>query len=503
MKQNVFHFVSMGFLIGIIFSSYIKLGGYFLLFLILISVGALVFLISREVKSLYPSKNKFLMLIIIAFISFVLGIIRINFAENALTESPFKEYDEKYVSLIGIVIDEPQRKNELLVFRLKTFAVTEGQDPKLIKPTYILLRVPFFNNVNYGQKIIVSGKIEVIKNFLNADENLFDYVSYLKKDKVAYQIQRPKIEIVEENNGNPIKQVSLFVKEKFVENIGSRLSEPGASLVSGMVISGKQSLDKDLEDAFIKAGIIHVVVLSGYNIAIVVSVLFWLFSFTGRKIRLVIVCVGLFIFVLMSGASAPVVRSAIMALIILFAKFGGRQISVSRILLLTAFLMVFWNPHILVFDSSFQLSFLATFAIIYISPILKDRLSWVTEKYKFREIVSDTLAAQIFLLPFLIYKMGIVSIVALPVNIIILPLIPWVMFLGFVIGVFGFIPFITIPFALVSHLLIQAILFVVQIFISIPFASLSVKNISIFVPIIMYVFFLVYIYRLKASNISV
>ncbi|MEK9161495.1 MAG: ComEC/Rec2 family competence protein, partial [Patescibacteria group bacterium] len=189
--------------------------------------------------------------------------------------------------------------------------------------------------------------------------------------------------------------------------------------------------------------------------------------------------IGVILFAIMTGASATVLRASIMALLALTAKATGRIYTVSWALFLAGFFMVLQNPKILRFDTSFQLSFLATLGLIYLSPIVKNNIGFVTEKLGLREIFSATISAQIAVLPLLIYKTGIVSVVGLPVNFLILPFIPLTMFLGFAVGILGAASYlISIPFAWASYALLQYELFVIDIFSKIPFASVNISGFS-------------------------
>lgn len=481
MKNKIFYLIASGFFAGVLFSSFFKVSIEFLALFGIVSF-AIIFYLSKKFKLTF--------LFSLTIIFFFLGIFRFEFAESKFTQNPLNFFEGKNISVLGIVADEPQRKENNLEMRVKIYSVEVGDKIENIKPAYIQIKVPFYNNISYGDEVVVSGKLSKIKNFVTDSGPAFDYVSYLKVFGVAYEIPYPKIKIVSGGHGNLIVSKALAIKEKFTGNIEASLGEPDASLVSGMVISGKKSMDKSLQNDFIKAGIIHIVVLSGYNIAIVVSFLLSIFSFVGRKWRMLIVFLGVVLFVIISGASSPVLRAAIMALVVLMLKLQGRTASALRVLLFTAMLMIIWNPYLLVFDTSFELSFLAVFAVMYVSPIIKTKISFVTEKWKLREIISDTLGTQIFLLPFLVYKMGLVSLVALPVNILVLPLVPYIMLLGFIIGVFGFIFYLTFPFAVLAHLAVQFILFIVNIFVALPFASISISYVSVWTVLFLYTIFL-------------
>jgi competence protein ComEC len=109
--------------------------------------------------------------------------------------------------------------------------------------------------------------------------------------------------------------------------------------------------------------------------------------------------------------------------------------------------MVLLNPFVLVYDVSFQLSFIATVAVIFLAPRIEKYFLWITPRFGLRDIITVTCAAYVFVLPFILYKMGNLSLVALPANILILPLIPFTMFLGFMTGFAGIIWYVfAVPF---------------------------------------------------------
>jgi competence protein ComEC len=141
--------------------------------------------------------------------------------------------------------------------------------------------------------------------------------------------------------------------------------------------------------------------------------------------------------------------------------------------------MVSWNPFVLVYDPGFQLSFLATFGLIFLSPVFEKKLMFVSEKFALREIVSSTFATQVFVFPLLMYKVGYISVVAPLVNILVLPVVPFAMLLGFVVGVFGIISFyFAVPFSFLAHLIFSYIFLVVGFFAKMPFSSVSLPNVK-------------------------
>jgi competence protein ComEC len=116
-----------------------------------------------------------------------------------------------------------------------------------------------------------------------------------------------------------------------------------------------------------------------------------------------------------------------MALLVLLARGTGRIYDVRRALFLVAAAMIMWEPRILFFDPGFQLSFLATFGLLYLSEPVEKKLIWLPEWGGLRGATTSTLATQIFVLPWLLYQTGEISIVALPVNLLVLAAVPLTM----------------------------------------------------------------------------
>ncbi|MEK7105890.1 MAG: ComEC/Rec2 family competence protein, partial [Patescibacteria group bacterium] len=119
-------------------------------------------------------------------------------------------------------------------------------------------------------------------------------------------------------------------------------------------------------------------------------------------------------------------------------------------------------------------------------------------RFGFREVVATTIAATIAVLPILLHTTGILSIVSLPANILILPIIPLTMFASFLVGMTGFVAtIVSIPFAYIAHLLLLYILSVIHFFAQLPFASVTVKSFPLVLVIILYALILWWTLRRK------
>jgi competence protein ComEC len=209
---------------------------------------------------------------------------------------------------------------------------------------------------------------------------------------------------------------------------------------------------------------------------------------------------SILLFILMTGGSSTAIRAGIMATLALIARATGRNYDVARALLLAGVFMIILNPFLLVYDVSFQLSFIATVAVIFLAPRIEKYFLWVPDYFKLRDIVSVTCAAYIFVLPFILYKMGNLSIVALPANALILPFIPITMIFGFLTGLAGLVWYgFGIPLGYISYLFLHYELGVISFFSNIPFASFSIPNFPLILTILIYAYF---IYRLFGRSIK-
>ena len=297
--------------------------------------------------------------------------------------------------------------------------------------------------------------------------------------------------------------VLFSLKQTLLSRLDTLLPQPHAALLGGMTVGGTEGLSGALQEDFRKAGIIHIVVLSGYNITLVSEFLLLILSGVSRYLAYSVAGVGIILFGLMAGGGATIIRACIMALLVLVAKVSGRTTDITRMILLTAFIMVLHNPKILLFDPSFQLSFLATIGLIYFSPGCASFLQRLKMPKKVQEIVSETIATQLLVFPLLLYRSGELSIVALPVNLLVLWIIPVTMFLTIVAAATGlFSSTLAFPVSLLAYLCAQYILKISALFSSIQFSAITINNFSFTTMICVYTLLLLFLIKRRKTALA-
>ncbi len=402
-------------------------------------------------------------------------------------DDPFLSvYEKKQTELIGVVIDEPDKKKNHInvlvrVVDIHTASSSSNESSAQFSKhnSLILASIPLFSDVEYGDKIIVKGIIKKPEVIISDDGSEFNYPAFLAKSSIFYLLEGSTVSVQSSHQASIIKEHLLNFKKRILNNIANALPTPHSFLAGGLIIAGKGSLDDELQEQFKRAGLIHIVVLSGFNITIVGQFIIALFSFFPPHIKNILGSLGILAFSVMAGGSATVIRSVIMSLIGLYARAAGRSYDALRGLLVAGVLMVVHNPRIVLYDPSFQLSFVATLGLILLGTPVSRYFTWVPEFFGMREIVTSTFATQIVVTPLILHLSGTISIVALFVNLLVLPLIPPTMLVVCITSFVSFIhAFAAMPFAFVSYIFLSYELFIVGHASALSFAAVTFSKIS-------------------------
>ena len=458
---------------------------YIVLLLCIIAFGLFIFFT-------LISKLKWGVIVSIFIIAFSLGILRFQIADRPAPEIFESQVGQK-ISFTGEIVDEPDIRENNQKLTIETSISNTS--------TKILVSVGLGENLKYGDEIKFSGKLEKPENFLTDQGKEFDYINYLRKDGILYLINYGSVDVVSRGNGSLIKSFLFSIKEKFLEKMNFAINTPENLLMGGLILGEKSQFDQALRQSFVDTGTIHIVALSGYNVTIVAEWFMKLFVFLPKILGIGMGVFAILLFVLMTGGSSTAIRAGIMATLALVARATGRNYDVARALVLAGVFMIVLNPLVLAYDVSFQLSFIATIAVIFLAPRIEKYFLWVTERFQLRDIITVTSAAYIFVFPFILYKMGNLSLVALPANILILPFIPFTMLLGFLTGFGGVIWYIlAVPFGFISYLFLHYELGVISFFSHVPFAAFSIPNFPLWITLLIYIYF---IHRLFGRSIKI
>lgn len=248
----------------------------------------------------------------------------------------------------------------------------------------------------------------------------------------------PTFEVVSPHNRQQISVVEFvliklsYARKYLVSILEKNLNEPMSSLAAGILLGVKGQMPKDFYDQLVNTGTLHIVAASGYNVSIVSSVLMQLVGgVLTRGMAVGVGVVGVVLYVLLSGASASVVRAGVMGSLTLISYYFGRASDARRLLWVSAVLMLLVSP-LLIIDIGFQLSVAATAGILYLEPWMRARFQIVDPRLQwFQDYIAaylwPTLAATITTMPIILWHFGRLSWISPLVNMLVLPLVPIIM----------------------------------------------------------------------------
>ena len=404
----------------------------------------------------------------------IVGAVAYSLVAPPLTAPGLDEHAGARAVIEGVVIEDPDVRETSSRLTLAVDTVNGVRAPGRIGEVIVIAGK--YAPVSYGDRLRVNGILKAPKSFETENGRTFDYPKYLRAQGVSYQISFADIAVVGHEEGNPIIQALFSVKHALQRGLVRALPEPESALAGGILLGEKQSLGGHITEAFRRAGVIHIVVLSGYNVSIVIAaVLFIALRVLPRTAALVLAGSAIILFAIMTGASETAVRASAMAAIVLLAKGLNRPADALRILLIVAALMALWNPFIVLYNLSYQLSILATLGLILFSNPIEQRIGFVPETLGLRQILAATIATQVTVAPLLILSMGQFSVISLIANPVVLPAVGLAMLFSFLAGTLAsFSVTLALPFSFAAYLFLHYIIAVSVWFGSLPFASISI-----------------------------
>ena len=212
-----------------------------------------------------------------------------------------------------------------------------------------------------------------------------------------------------------------------------------------MILGLRKGIPQNILDSFRITGLSHIIAISGLHISIMTALLLSFFIFLGfkRNYAFYLATLSLILFLILIGFRASSIRAGLMGFVALWALNSGRLNKSLNALLLAASILLLINPQLLLADIGFQLSFLAVAGIIFLGEYINNFLTKVKipESFEIKTSLVMTLSAQSMVLPLIVYYFGNLSLIAPLANVLVLPILPFIMILGFIQIIVGFIFF--------------------------------------------------------------
>jgi len=324
------------------------------------------------------------------------------------------------VTVEGRLAEEPVRwapdRTRLI---LDVDAFLDGADRR---PASGRLQVTLYGEttaVGEGQRVAADLRLSRPRGFRNP--GAFDYPAFLRREGILLVGTGRAESLVPLTLDEPPWPVRG--KRWAVATIGAHLPETSAALLAGLILGEKTGLPREADEAFRRAGVYHILAVSGFNVALLASSVFFVSAALGvpRRTTAVTAGVALVGFALVVGGQASVLRATVMGLLLLAATLLDRESQLMNALALAALLLLAWRPGDL-WDPGFQLSFAATAGIIYLTPAITGWLEGQGWPGWLATAVAVSAAAQAAVTPVMLAHFNQLSLVGIAANLVVVPL---------------------------------------------------------------------------------
>ncbi len=372
-----------------------------------------------------------------AVLGVLIGAARMWLAQPVLDATHVAAFrDTGEVTVCGVVHAEPDMRPLYAQVRVRVDQLTAADGRDQAAHGDLLAQVPVYTALQYGDRVCLRGALQpppVVEGF--------DYRAYLARRGVYVLMRWPTVTLVASGQGNPILAAIYRLKAHAWRTLLRLLPEPQASLLAGILLGIESGIPRSLQQAFADTGTSHIVAISGFNISIIAGVFASLARRLGRgKGEFWLAAGGVAFYTILVGASASVVRAALMGCVVLAARAWERRVHGPTSLATAALVMAALDAYVW-WDAGFLLSLSATAGLLlFTDPLTQGFLRVLTRLLGptwgkrvvgwLSEALIVTLAAQVTTLPILLALFKRLSLITLLTNFLILPAQPWVMLWG-------------------------------------------------------------------------
>jgi competence protein ComEC len=319
-----------------------------------------------------------------------------------------------FQTINGYVADEPKYKENGVSLKIKPDTIAGGE-------VYVWLNEPNFK-INYGDNIKLRGELSEAQSFANP---------LMPRGMKIYKLFPVYYEIQPGNRASFLKKIALGFSRRFNDVLTKILPPKEATLLGSVLLGTTVSpIDDETKTNYRQAGLIHLLVASGTQVSILIGVCLGLMRFCRLPNWLAILITSLFnlMLVIVTGGGASILRAAIMGEVMLIGLAFERQGEIYTTLSLSALVLMIVDPNTL-FDLGFQLSFAATWALVYIAPVLGKKMP---------QIMAVTCAPLLATTPIVAYNLSQVTPGGIISNFLVIPWVEFLTIFGFVTAVLGF-----------------------------------------------------------------
>ncbi len=352
------------------------------------------------------------------------------------------------------------------------------------------------NKLKYGDRILINAQFHEISPPQNPNEiNYKKYFAFKNLYHEAY-VRSGSINIISRDNGNVIYKYAYLIRDKFLF-IFKQNSITGKELAVGsaIIFGYRDLLDSDTIMEYSQAGVIHILCVAGLNVGIIYLIFFNLLFFLdrfkhGKLIKSLLLLLIIWSYTFICGLTPCILRASVMFTFILFGKIIGRQVNTLNAVITSAFILLLFNPF-LITNLGFQHSYIAVIGIVILYPIINNLLTPTNIVFnKTWELISVSLAAQIFIFPIVISYYHYFPDYFVFTNLIVIPLVFLITYAGIIILAIYPIAGVVKLFPICFTYLIKILNYIIKTIEHAPFSVIKTITINSYELLLIYIIML-------------
>ena len=480
--------ITIPLIIGVILSYYFRFSMIMIFILIALSIG--FYLINLGMGR----SNYILLFVIFILLGAVLATYNIN------SSYLLKKIDENII-LRGTVDEILLKNNEQGKYVININEIKDKSTYTKVKEK-IVLKIIGNIEIELGDEITFEGKLNEPQE--NTNPMLFNYKLNLISNKIYTTMTIKDYSIIKINKENKVFRYK--VKANFREDIEAifdiNLKDENSALMKSIILGEYSYLEEENVEKYRTLGLAHILAVSGLHIGIISGFLIYLFSHLGikRKLNIAITLSIIWFYGYLIGFPPSLLRANIMFSILFYAQTLAEPYDSINTVFFAVFILLIINPMWL-FNLGFQLSFIATFSIIYFTP--KIQKSFYPYRNKITYALSGLLGVQIGLLPIQAYYFNQIPVFSIFSNLIIAPILSLSLILGgIMVGLFYSLPILITFIGSILDLILSLQFNLVNLLYGLPFGEIKAYSPNYFEIILYYVFVLVIFRVIKLDKIN-
>lgn len=444
----------------------------------LILTGILFLILMLFLLKFYSKKAEIFTGVTINLFFILLGIILIQFKVE-------REKDATTLfnssAIVAEVIDLPVEKAKTYRLLIRTLSIKGQEDwsQEKIKVLAYIEKSEKVSNLIPGDNLIIHAKTNKFQTAGNPGE--FDYPKYMSDRSIfgSVYVREVNWQKISETNKYSFSIIPLIWRNRAFQYLKSGLGNTDAlALVSALLLGERDYIDEEIKNSFANAGIVHIMAVSGLHVGIIYIILFYLLFFFdrikhGKIIKMSLIILALWLYAFITGLSPSVLRAVTMFSFVAIGQGLKRPTSIYNSLAISAFLLLCINPYF-IRDLGFQLSFSAVLGIVFFYPKIYPLISsryWLIDKIWMLMVVS--FSAQLATFPLVVYYFHQFPTYFLFTNLLAIPLVTIIIYLGILLVIFSFSSFLATIFSFLITHLVNGLLLIVQSINSFPLAVLK------------------------------